>query len=72
MPVAVASLIGLGGIVVEHFLLVSALVTSAASQGQSESVAVLIFPHFFEHTFSYVVTTLSAGLVFEWRIRAGA
>jgi len=48
------------------YLVIGSLVTSAASQGQSESLAVLIFPHFFEHTFSYVMTTLSAALVFEW------
>ena len=54
------------GVVVGVYLLVAALATSAASQGQSESLAVLIFPHFFEHMFSYIVTTLSAALTFEW------
>jgi hypothetical protein len=54
------------GAIVGIYLLIAALATSAASQGQSESIAVLIFPHFFEHTFSYVVTTLCAALVFDW------
>jgi len=61
-PLAAAAI----GAIVGVYLLVAALATSAASQGQSESIAVLIFPHFFEHTFSYVVTTLTAGLVFDW------
>jgi hypothetical protein len=65
-PLSVALILGSVGVLVGLFLVIGSLVTSAASQGQSESLAVLIFPHFFEHTFSYVMTTLSAGLVFEW------
>jgi hypothetical protein len=65
-PLAVALIVGGVGVLVGLFLVIASLVTSAASQGQSDSLAVLIFPHVFEHTFSYVMTTLSAGLVFEW------
>jgi hypothetical protein len=65
-PVAASLLAGGIGAIVGLFVLLGSLATSAASQGQSESLAVLIFPHFFEHTFSYVVATLSAALVFEW------
>jgi len=65
-PLSVALILGGVGVLVGVFLVIGSLVTSAASQGQSESLAVLIFPHFFEHTFSYVMTTLSAGLVFEY------
>jgi hypothetical protein len=56
---------GVAGLAFGMFLVVRSLMTSAASQGQSESLTVLIFPHFFEHAFSYVVATLAAGLVFE-------
>jgi len=65
-PLAFALVAGGVGVLVGLYLVIGSLVTSAASQGQSESLAVLIFPHFFEHTFSYVMTTLSAALVFEW------
>ena len=70
--IAFALIAGGVGVFVGLYLVVASLVTSAASQGQSESLAVLIFPHFFEHTFSYVVTTLSAGLTFEWVSRNDA
>ena len=56
--IAAGAAIGLGG-----FLLVASLATSAVSEGQSDSLAVMIFPHFFEHTFSYLVTTLTAALL---------
>jgi hypothetical protein len=69
-PLAFALIAGGIGVLVGLFLVIGSLVTSAASQGQSESLAVLIFPHFFEHTFSYVMTTLSAALVFEY-VRRG-
>ena len=65
VQVAVAWAIGAVGAAFGVFLVAGALATSAASQGQSDSLAVLIFPHFFEHTFSYVVATFAACLVFE-------
>ena len=71
VPVAASWLTGVAGVIAGLFLLVGALATSAVSHGQSQSLAVLIFPHFFEHAFSYVVATLSAGLVFEWGRRTG-
>ena len=58
------------GVAAGLYLLWGSLASTAASQGQSESLVVLIFPHFFEHTFSYLVTTLTAGLTFEWVRRA--
>lgn len=54
------------GVIVGLFLGGASIATSAASQGQSDNVAVLVFPHFFEHSFSYLVSTLAAALVFEW------
>jgi hypothetical protein len=61
---------GAGG-AVGVFLILASLLTSAASQGQSDSLAVLVFPHFFEHTFSYVVSALTAGVTFEMARRPG-
>jgi hypothetical protein len=58
-------LVGAAGLLMGLFLLVSGLATSAASQGQSQSLVILLFPHFFEHSFSYVVAALTAGLVYE-------
>ena len=61
-----ALIAGAVGVVAGLYLLVVGLATSAASQGQSDSLVILLFPHFFEHTFSYVVAGLAAGLVYEW------
>lgn len=57
---------GAAGVVLALYLAAASVMTSAASQGQSDSLAVLIFPHFFEHVFSYIVTALAAAVVFEW------
>jgi hypothetical protein len=64
VPLRGALLTGGAGVLVGLFLLISGLVRSAASQGQSQSLVVLLFPHFFEHSFSYVVAGLTAGLVY--------
>ena len=58
---------GIGGVLIGLYLLTGALLTSAVSQGQTDSVVQLIAPHFFEHSFSYVVVPLVAGLVYEWK-----
>jgi len=56
---------GFGSLVLGTFLLVAGLMSSAASHGQTQSVILLVFPHFFEHSFTYVVVPLIAGLVYE-------
>lgn len=56
---------GIIGVFVGLFLLISALDKSAASQGQTHSLVLLIFPHFFEHSFSYLVVALVAGASYE-------
>jgi hypothetical protein len=53
------------GVLLGIFLVVSSFSKSAASQGQTDSLLLLIFPHFFEHTFSYVVACLAAGFLVE-------
>jgi hypothetical protein len=59
-------LAGLAGIVLGLYLLVGALSTSAASHGQTRNLSMLIFPHFFEHSFTYVVVSGSTVFVFQW------
>lgn len=47
------------------YVLVAALGADAAAAGQSDSMITLLAPHFFEHGFTYLVTPLTAMLVFE-------
>lgn len=56
---------GIGGVLTTLYLLVGAIGSSAISMGQTESLTLLIFPHFFEHTFSYLVVSLVAAVVYE-------
>jgi len=56
---------GVIGTLTGLYLLTAGLKTSAASQGQTHNVILLVFPHFFEHTFSYLVVSLVAGLTYE-------
>lgn len=46
------------------YLALGVILTGARSKGQSQSLAVLIFPHFFEHSFTYVITPLFAGALY--------
>ncbi len=57
-------LAGVAGSLTGLYLLAAGLDTSAASQGQTQNVILLICPHFFEHTFSYFVVALVAGLTY--------
>jgi hypothetical protein len=54
---------GIMSVLIGIYLCIGVLATSAVSQGQTQSLVILVFPHFFEHTFSYLVATLMAGLV---------
>lgn len=56
---------GGAGLFLGAFLLVAALGASAATQGQTDSLVLLLAPHFFEHSFSYLVVPLVAGFVYE-------
>jgi len=71
VPLTAPILAGLAGVAITLFLLVASLATGATSEGQSESLAVLVFPHFFEHTFSYALASLAAAAVFEWSAAPG-
>ena len=56
---------GIGGLLIGVFLLIAGLTSSAASHGQTQSMVLLLFPHFFEHSFTYIVVPLVAGLIYE-------
>lgn len=59
--------IALGGITILCALYIgmNALSGGAMDQGQSTDIRVLIFPHFFEHSFSYLITSVTAVAVFR-------
>ena len=64
--VVVATLImGVLGILLDGFVGFAALHSDAVSHGQTKDLAMLIFPHFFEHSFTYLVVPLVAALTYE-------
>ena len=52
------------GISICLYVLVAAFAADAASHGQSADMVTLVFPHYFEHGFTYLVTPLTAAAVF--------
>ena len=56
---------GVGGLLIGVYLLTGGLLTSAASQGLTASVTMLLCPHFFEHSYTYAIVPLVAALVYE-------
>lgn len=55
---------GLLGAVVGGYVGFSALLNDAASQGQTDNLATLVFPHFFEHGLGYVAVPAVAALTY--------
>ncbi len=53
------------GVLMAGYVGFAALHSDAVSLGQSKDLATLIFPHFFEHSFSYLVVPAVAGLTYE-------
>ena len=51
------------------YLMGGAILTGAKSEGQTQSLTRLIFPHFFEHSFTYLITPLVAGFCTLWAAR---
>jgi hypothetical protein len=62
-PLTVAS--GATGVVLGLYICLAALSKDSASQGQTDDLAMLIFPHFFEHIQTYVVVTVLALFVYK-------
>lgn len=58
------------GLLIGVYILVGGLITSAVSEGQSASLTMLLCPHFFEHSFTFVVVPLAAALVYESAVAA--
>ena len=56
---------GGAGALLGLFLGLGAALNDAPSQGQTEDVAMLVFPHFFEHSFSYLVVPAVAALTYQ-------
>ncbi|MDH3314523.1 MAG: hypothetical protein OER43_01975 [Gammaproteobacteria bacterium] len=62
-PVTTAA--GVLGAVLGLYVCVRALLSDSASHGQTDDLAMLLFPHFFEHVQTYVVVTAFALLVYQ-------
>jgi hypothetical protein len=62
-PLALPLVSGILGLLIALYVMVGALLTSAVSQGQTTNLVLLVFPHFFEHFFSYLVVPLVALVV---------
>jgi hypothetical protein len=67
-PLTVAS--GILGAVAGLYVCIASVVKDSASMGQTKDLAMLIFPHFFEHVQTYVVVAAVALLVY--RIAGGS
>ena len=61
---------GAAGILLATYVCVAALMAGAASHGQTTDPVTLIFPHFFEHSFTYLVVPMVAALVYEIACRS--
>lgn len=55
---------GLLGAIIGGYVGFSALLNDAASQGQTDDLATLIFPHFFEHGLGYIAVPAVAALTY--------
>jgi hypothetical protein len=56
---------GAAGILLATYVCVAALMAGAVLHGQTTDPVTLIFPHFFEHSFTYLVVPVVAALVYE-------
>lgn len=68
--VAAALTAGAVGALLGSYICVAALMADAAAHGQTNDLAMLVFPHFFEHSFTYLVVFLVAALLYEGLGRA--
>jgi hypothetical protein len=63
--IVVAMSAGTLGILAGGYVCIAALMADAVSHGQTPDLAMLIFPHFFEHSFTYVLVPLVAAVTYE-------
>jgi hypothetical protein len=52
------------------YLAAGVMMTGAVDQGQTSSLSALIFPHFFEHTLTYLVVGLISPAAYLWATRS--
>lgn len=57
---------GLVSVVAGVYLAVAVVLTGATHKGQTDSTLALVFPHFFEHTFSYVLVAVASPALYLW------
>jgi hypothetical protein len=62
--IAVTVMAGISGVVLATYVCVAALMAGAVSHGQTTDPVTLIFPHFFEHSFTYVLVSVVAALTY--------
>jgi hypothetical protein len=60
---------GVLGLLLAAYVSLAALLADATSHGQTTDPVTLIFPHFFEHSFTYLVVPMVAALVYETAAR---
>ena len=65
ITIAGTMIAGVAGILLATYVCVAALMAGAVSHGQTTDPVTLIFPHFFEHSFTYLVVPMVAALVYE-------
>jgi hypothetical protein len=63
--VIAALLLGLLGLLIGGFVGLAAMRSNAVDHGQTKDLVMLIFPHFFEHTLTYLVVPPIAALTYE-------
>ena len=62
--IAVTVMSGVFGVLLATYVCVAALMAGAVSRGQTTDPVTLIFPHFFEHSFTYVLVSVVAALIY--------
>ena len=57
---------GLVSVLAGVYLAVAVVLTGASQKGQTDNTMALVFPHFFEHTFSYVLVAVASPALYLW------
>jgi hypothetical protein len=63
--IAATAVAGVTGIILVAYVLVAAALADAVAEGQTTDLVTLIFPHFFEHSFTYAVVVALACSTYE-------
>ncbi len=60
---------GVLGLIMGSYVCVEALLSKAVAHGQTTDLVTLVFPHFFEHSFTYLIVPITAVLVCRFALR---